>query len=66
MKHKHSILDEHSRNAKTALAVIPAKAGIQFFHPIMDSGFRRSDDDSELSEFLICSTQRSIFRIRAD
>jgi len=23
--------------------VIPAKAGIQFFHPLLDPGFRRGD-----------------------
>jgi hypothetical protein len=31
-----------------ALAVIPEKAGIQFFQPGMDSGFRRSDGNCVL------------------
>jgi hypothetical protein len=36
-------IDEPVKGKRTALAVIPAKAGIQILHPVMDSGFRRSD-----------------------
>ena len=40
-------IDELVKSPKVGFSVIPAKAGIQFFPPVMsslDSGFHRSDD----------------------
>jgi hypothetical protein len=36
-------IDCSVKNLKSFLSVIPANAGIQFFHTVLDSGFRRSD-----------------------
>jgi hypothetical protein len=43
------MFDELVKSQEFPFGVIPAKAGIQSFHKVLDSGFRRSD---ELSDFL--------------
>jgi hypothetical protein len=47
MSHKLRVkglkLDAREKSQKTALFVIPAKAGIQSFQPLLDPGFRRGD-----------------------
>ena len=42
-------IDELVKSRTDSIFVIPAKAGIQSFRLVMDSGFRRSD---ELCDFL--------------
>jgi hypothetical protein len=49
LKAEISIFDSLVKSRKWPLFVIPAKAGIQCFQMLMDSGFRRSDG---LSDFL--------------
>jgi len=46
-KKKTTRIDDLVKGLKRRISVIPAKAGIQFFPPVinfLDSGFHRSDD----------------------
>jgi len=40
------------KNMKSSPTVISANAGIQFFHMVVDSGFRRSDEHWDFLRFL--------------
>jgi hypothetical protein len=44
--------DYFVKNLKSSPTVIPANAGIQFSHMVVDSGFRRSDEHWDFLGFL--------------